>query len=132
MLQKTPSLLFPLLVCCVFGVPCCRAWAAIPQSLVSSKYVSGSLHPDYKQVRVIQISSTSSKVVDSPAIEIPSSDRLPYNWKNQWYAVTFANYVPYPSKSAEVSLLSYSMIYRFTTMMTANPYASLTLLESLF
>jgi phenylpropionate dioxygenase-like ring-hydroxylating dioxygenase large terminal subunit len=28
---------------------------------------------------------------------------LPYNWKEQWYAVTFASHLPDPSKSAEVT-----------------------------
>jgi nitrite reductase/ring-hydroxylating ferredoxin subunit len=32
-----------------------------------------------------------------------SKSRLPYDWKEQWYALTYANYVPNPSQSAETT-----------------------------
>jgi phenylpropionate dioxygenase-like ring-hydroxylating dioxygenase large terminal subunit len=43
--------------------------------------------------------STSGATTLTP----PSSNTIPYNWENHWYAVTFANYIPNPSKSAEVT-----------------------------
>ncbi|KAL7566793.1 hypothetical protein ACA910_019384 [Epithemia clementina (nom. ined.)] len=39
---------------------------------------------------------------DSSPTEETYSD-IPYNWKTQWYALTFSSYVPNPSQSAEVT-----------------------------
>jgi len=47
--------------------------------------------------------SASSSVL-SPALSTSLSARkLDYDWKNQWYALTYADYIPNPSKSAEVT-----------------------------
>lgn len=34
---------------------------------------------------------------------IKNNSELPYDWKEQWYALTFASYVPNPSESAETT-----------------------------
>ena len=41
--------------------------------------------------------SSSSTTATNP----PSTSPESYDWKDQWYALTFASYVPHPSESAE-------------------------------
>lgn len=45
--------------------------------------------------------ATRASSVTNPTQQEPSKT-LDYNWKEQWYALTFADYVPRPSQSAEV------------------------------
>jgi nitrite reductase/ring-hydroxylating ferredoxin subunit len=46
------------------------------------------------------VSTTSSSSSSSSSLSPPPP--LEYNWKEQWYALTYASYVPHPSQSAEV------------------------------
>jgi len=51
--------------------------------------------------------STLSIEIDSPGVSsttqanMEQTKKLPYSWKDQWYALTFASYVPNPSETAE-------------------------------
>lgn len=43
----------------------------------------------------------SSLLHVSTSTETLSDERIPYDWKDKWYALTFASYIPNPSQSAE-------------------------------
>jgi nitrite reductase/ring-hydroxylating ferredoxin subunit len=50
--------------------------------------------------------TTPSSVLESyttttVTLKQQGKQQIPYDWKNQWYALTFANYIPNPSQSAE-------------------------------
>jgi len=110
-----------LLAVCV-GIRCgCDAWGAIPPSLTS--HISStttthskcgrtepSLHRDFFRLQESTNSNTIAATPTSEGQSSSSSDNksqpLPYDWKKQWYSVTFASYVPNPSKSAEVTPVS--------------------------
>lgn len=92
-----------LIVYCINVLHSCNAWSATPRSLatplagiVSSSISNTCLH------------ETTNANDDKATIlsDAPSSTTIPYNWKNQWYAVTYASYLPNPSKSAEVTPVS--------------------------
>jgi len=73
--------------------------------LVSSSHAFAVLHP----IRTTTLQKTHKDRLLFSATESLSSSsltqqqQLPYNWKDQWYALTYANYVPSPSESAEVT-----------------------------
>ena len=95
-----------LLIGCVVGMQSCDAWVAIPQSLTSStrpQVKVGKLVPSSHHEFRLHESTSGTTTPTTFAVTQPISDTIPYNWENQWYAVTFANYVPNPSKSAEVT-----------------------------
>ena len=81
----TTTLLF------LFFISCCNAWSSSPIP------TSRAVHHQRNQFSTRLLSSSPSP---SP------SPTIPYNWKDQWYAVTYANYLPNPSKSAEVTPVS--------------------------
>lgn len=89
----------------------CHGWTAAPISLTSSSSTNPVkvVHRDFR----LQSSSDASTVISTSPLDAmtpPLSDfkstTIPYNWKNQWYAVTFASYVTNPSSSAEVTPIS--------------------------
>ena len=102
-----------LLIACCISIHSCSAWSAIPRhkALASSAVdivstSSSNLHR--KTTSTCLHYDTTSTNDDKATIlsDAPSSTTIPYNWKNQWYAVTYASYLPNPSKSAEVTPVS--------------------------
>ena len=82
----TTTLLF------LFFISCCNAWSSSPIP------TSRAVHHQRNQF--------STRLLSSSPSPSPTSPTIPYNWKDQWYAVTYANYLPNPSKSAEVTPVS--------------------------
>lgn len=91
------------------GVRGCNAWAAAPirRCLLPIRDVRGSLSPaSSNRCGPPCLRESASAISSSAATESPPSDAIPYDWRDQWYAVTFANHVPNPSESAEVTPVS--------------------------
>eukprot|EP00977_Amphora_coffeiformis_P001589 scaffold307_cov162-Amphora_coffeaeformis.AAC.5 len=51
----------------------------------------------------ILTTTTTASSPSTTTTEGPSTSSLEYSWKDQWYALTFASYVPNPSESAEAT-----------------------------
>jgi phenylpropionate dioxygenase-like ring-hydroxylating dioxygenase large terminal subunit len=102
MMMSMASFRFVLLVL-VSILQTSRAWIS-PSSPVNHRF--RLKNPTAKRF----VSTTSSQDSDAPASSSDeankddfSSSALDYNWKQQWYALTYASYLPNPSKSAEVT-----------------------------
>lgn len=118
MMKSADPLRLLLLVGCsaISGIHC---WSAIPRSLASSTHhhhhtSQTHVNPNYLHSGSPLHESSSSDataISDTPSTtsaSSPSDDdsTIPYDWKKQWYAVTFASHVPNPSESAEVTPVS--------------------------
>jgi phenylpropionate dioxygenase-like ring-hydroxylating dioxygenase large terminal subunit len=55
--------------------------------------------PIRRQRRSTWLKTTTNIVTNTTFVDHP----FKYDWKNHWYALTFSNYVPNPSQSAEVT-----------------------------
>ena len=74
---------------------------------VATNYYNPKLSSNFKSTTSALLSSSPEGNSNKDAVlssETASPYKLiDYNWKDQWYALTFASYVPNPSKSAEVT-----------------------------
>ena len=92
-----------ILICCLIGIYSSYAWSPIPYAAKFSTKISRKLQ-QYKipsqlfdtknKEQAIPSSSTSSSAVSAASSSSSSASTLPYNWKEQWYAVTYASYLP--------------------------------------
>ena len=91
-----------LLICCLIGIYSSYAWSPISHAVKSSTQISRTLQQykipsqlfDTKNKEAITSSSTSSSAVSAASSSSSSASTIPYNWKEQWYAVTYASYLP--------------------------------------
>lgn len=86
----------------VLGVSELRRAASFASSLRPHLLSQKQHHPanDRRPLRRLE-SSPSNEVAEMTGRGQPSTEKIPYNWKDQWYALTYSSYVPDPSKSAE-------------------------------
>jgi nitrite reductase/ring-hydroxylating ferredoxin subunit len=70
-----------------------------PRLVGARHYVSACKQPSFRSQPLTSTISSSSTSKESSS---SSFSPLEYNWKDQWYALTYASHVPYPSESAEV------------------------------
>jgi len=102
------SLLLPLLIGFIVGIDRCDSWTAravIPRSLTSTSFSSTTTRSFPREPVLSSAGSlqNKSRLRETSATTDAPSDTIQYNWKNQWYALTYASYVPNPSRSAEVT-----------------------------
>ena len=55
-----------------------------------------------KSTAIRRVSNAIDSAIEDTAT-VDNEENLDYNWKQQWYALTYASYVPNPSRSAEVT-----------------------------
>ena len=97
---KIMALLLPTLIGLIVSTHRCHAWAFIPQSFKSSSSSGRFVHASFRHVAIEATISSPATTSANP------TDSVPYDWRDQWYAVTFSSYLPNPSKSAEVTPVS--------------------------
>jgi phenylpropionate dioxygenase-like ring-hydroxylating dioxygenase large terminal subunit len=101
--RRFPCLLAPhrwtllylrLLILLASGFYLCSCFVPISPQLTTNKLSD--------RPRISSTSTSTGTAFSSLSTDTAQeSSVLPYNWKEQWYALTYASYVPNPSKSAE-------------------------------
>jgi len=84
----------------VFFVHHVEVFAFITPSILERKQAK---HASTMKIFVASESSTTKTTTPTNFLDESVEEKLPYNWKDQWYALTFASYIPNPSESAETT-----------------------------